>query len=399
MLNEKQKITILGSTGSIGQSTLNVIAQHPQMFEVVALSADTSVDMLFEQCCVFKPAFAVMAQPEAAKLLKTKLTASGMDITVLSGTEGLCTIAQLPPVTKVVAAIVGAQGLLPTLSAVEAGKQVLLANKEALVMTGNIMLNAAKKSGAILLPIDSEHNALFQCMPKDYISGTTPLGVKQLVLTASGGPFLHTPVEAFDDLTPQMALRHPNWVMGKKITIDCATLMNKGLEVIEACQFFQLPPEMVQVVIHPQSVIHSLVEYEDGTMLAQLGTPDMRIPISYCLAWPQRVSSGAKRLSLTEVGQLTFLPPDLKKFRCLALAYEALALGNAAPAVLNASNEVVVDAYLKEQMRFSQIPTIIEKVLQKFYDLPATTLEEVLWADQCARKHAQMYLKMEPATA
>ncbi|MBN9287023.1 MAG: 1-deoxy-D-xylulose-5-phosphate reductoisomerase [Gammaproteobacteria bacterium 39-13] len=385
---KKCGITILGSTGSIGQNTLNVIGQHPDKFEVMALSAYSSVDLLFEQCCYFKPAFAAMAEPNAALRLKTRIETQGLDTQVLSGEEGLCFIAELESVTKVVAAIVGSAGLLSTLSAVEAGKQVLIANKEALVMAGDLLVSRAKESGAILLPVDSEHNALFQCMPDAYITGRRPDGVRRLILTASGGPFLHANDQTLSEVTPEMACQHPNWKMGKKITVDCATLMNKGLEVIEACKLFQLSSEEVEVIVHPQSIIHSLVEYVDGSFLAQLGTPDMRIPITHCLAWPSRLPSGAKRLSLTEIGQLTFLTPDTEKFRCLPLAYEALSLGNAATAVLNASNEVAVQSFLNKEMRFSRIPTIIEEVLQKFFDLSASTLQEILVADKLAREQA-----------
>lgn len=385
---EKCGVCILGSTGSIGQSTLNVIKQHPDTFEVIALSAEKSVDLLFEQCAYFKPRYAVMVHPAAAHQLKQRCQAQGIETMILSGEEALCTISSLPEVQKVVAAIVGAAGLMSTLSAAEAGKQILLANKEALVMAGEVLLKVVRQSGAILLPVDSEHNALFQCMPDHYMTGTRPEGIHRLILTASGGPFLNTPVRDFCQVTPEMANLHPTWKMGKKITIDSATLMNKGLEVIEACQLFQVKPSEVEVVIHPQSVIHSLVEYEDGSILAQLGAPDMRVPITHCLSWPKRIKSGAPRLSLTEVGKLTFSSPDTEKFKCLPLAYEALALGKAAPAVLNASNEIAVQAFLSQQMRFSHIPSIIDKVLQKLFDLSAATIEDILWADKLAREQA-----------
>jgi len=379
-------VCILGSTGSIGQSTLSVLAAHPDKFKVVALSASTSVDKMFEQCCAFRPSYAVLMQPQEVKLLQGKLNAAGVKTEVLCGIEGLCHIAGLPEVVKVVAAIVGAAGLLPTLGAIKAGKQILLANKEALIMAGDLFLSTARQSGAMLLPVDSEHNALFQCMPAGYQTGTRPTGVSRLILTASGGPFLKTEQAAFKQITPEMACQHPNWKMGKKITVDCATLMNKGLEVIEASKLFHFNQDEIDVVVHPQSVIHSLVEYADGSLLAQLGTPDMRIPIAYCLSWPERIASGAPRLSLTEVANLTFLTPDVNKFRCLSLAYQALKLGKAAPTVLNASNEVVVDAFLKQQMCFSQIPSIIETVLEKLYDLSAISLEDILLADKLARE-------------
>lgn len=383
---QKCGISILGSTGSIGQNTLNVISQHQEMFDVIALSANTNVQKIFEQCHQFKPTFAVMAEPDAALQLRALLENSHPDIQVLSGEEGLCFIAKLEQVTKVVCAIVGSAGLLSTLSAVDAGKQILIANKEALVMAGDLLLERATRTGAILLPVDSEHNALFQCMPANYLTGKRPEGVSRLILTASGGPFLHASQEELRQVTPEMACKHPNWKMGKKITVDCATLMNKGLEVIEASKLFQMPPTVIDVIIHPQSIIHSLVEYVDGSQLAQLGTPDMRIPITHCLSWPERRTSGAKALSLTDIGQLQFLTPNKDKFKCLSLAYEAIHIGKAAPAVLNASNEVAVQAFLNKEMRFVQIPSIIEKVLQKFFDLSAQTLDDILMADKLARE-------------
>jgi 1-deoxy-D-xylulose-5-phosphate reductoisomerase len=386
-------VCILGSTGSIGQSTLCVLAEHPDKFRVIALSASSSIDKLFEQCGVFKPAYAVLMQPNDVKILQQKLKSSGLKTEVLCGIEGLCHIAALPEVTKVVAAIVGSAGLLPTLSGIKAGKQILLANKEALIMAGDLFLSTARQSGAVLLPVDSEHNALFQCMPPGYQTGTRPNGVSRLILTASGGPFLNKEEATFTEITPEMACQHPNWKMGKKITVDCATLMNKGLEVIEASKLFQFSEDEIEVIVHPQSVIHSLVEYSDGSLLAQLGTPDMRIPISYCLSWPERIVSGAQRLSLTKVAQLTFLPPDVSKFRCLSLAYQALSLGKAAPTVLNASNEVVVESFLQRKMCFSQIPSIIETVLEKLYDLSAISLEDILFADKLARNKTVELIK------
>jgi len=383
---ERWGVCILGSTGSIGKSTLDVIKQHPDRFQVIALSAATSIDILFEQCCFFHPTFAVMLDEEAAHVLRSRLQGQKLNTRVLAGVKGLCEIAALPEVKKVVAAIVGAAGLMPTMSAIHAGKEVLLANKEALVMGGDLLLKAAQQSNATLLPVDSEHNALFQCLPDDYRTGSRPEGVSRLILTASGGPFLHASLQTFPEVTPEMACRHPNWKMGKKITVDSATLMNKGLEVIEACQLFRFSPQEVEVVVHPQSIVHSFVEYSDGSLLAQLSTPDMRIPIAHCLGWPKRIPSGVKRLSITEMGQLLFLPPDTEKFRCLSLAYEAIALGGAATTVLNASNEVAVHAFLNRQIRFSHIPSIIEKVLQKLYDLSAVTMKDILLADKLARE-------------
>ncbi|MBS0289089.1 MAG: 1-deoxy-D-xylulose-5-phosphate reductoisomerase [Proteobacteria bacterium] len=385
---EKCKISILGSTGSIGQSTLKVISQYPAHYEVFALSAHTNYEKLFEQCCIFKPRYAVMTDTYAAAQLENLLKMQGLPIKVLQKESGLSYIAQHETVAKVVCAIVGAAGLLSTLSAVEAGKQVLIANKESLVMAGDFLLAIAKKTGAILLPIDSEHNALFQCMPPQYIVGSRPEGVHKIILTASGGPFLSMSKSMLENVTPAMACQHPTWKMGKKITIDCATLMNKGLEIIEASKLFQFDASEIAVVIHPQSIIHSLVEYVDGSHLAQLGAPDMCVPISYCLSWPNRHACGAKPLSLTKIGQLTFMEPDTDRFACLNLAYEALKLKNASTAVLNASNEVAVQAFVDGQISFVQIATIVDKVLQKYCHLPANTLPEILHADSVARKHA-----------
>lgn len=391
-------ICLLGSTGTIGQNTLSVIAQHRESFNIVALSAYQSVDTLFEQCCQFQPECAVMVLPEAAKQLKTKCALAGLSVKVLSGSEALNFIVTLPHVDKVVAGIVGGAGLASTLSAARAGKQILLANKEALVMSGKLLLDMAAKQGAQLIPIDSEHNALLQCMPADYVPGTKPKFVEKLVLTASGGPFLNFDAARLQTVTPEMACRHPNWKMGKKITVDCATLMNKGLEVIEASLLFQIPVGCIDVVVHPQSIIHSLVGYQDGSFLAQLGTPDMRIPISYALAWPQRIETQCERLDLLAVSQMTFLAPDLKQFPCLALAYEAMRLGQGATTVLNASNEVAVNAFLNGRIHFTQIPEIVGEILQRYPDLPADALEAVFEADAKAREAATQLIEMERAT-
>ncbi len=380
-------VSILGATGSIGINTLNVISQHADKYQVFALSANQNVEALYDQCLRFKPAYAVMVDVKRAKQLAELIQSAKLPTQVLSGQAGLAFIAEHKDVTKVVCAIVGSAGLMSTLCAVQAGKHVLIANKEPLVMAGDLLLDMARKSGATLLPIDSEHNALFQCMPDNYKTGTRPQGVHRLILTASGGPFLNTPADALAKVTPQMACKHPNWVMGKKITVDCATLMNKGLELIEASKLFNFQANELEVIIHPQSIIHSLVEYDDGSVLAQLGVPDMRVPIAYCLSWPKRMVSGAKRLSLTEVAQLNFYEPDLAKFRCLALAYEALVLGQAAPCVLNASNEVAVDAFLEGRIRFTDIPLLNEKVLRQLASMPAASLVEILQADKAARDY------------
>lgn len=383
---DKSKVAILGSTGSIGQNTLNVIMQHPDRFEVIALSAFQSVELLFAQCAHFKPQYAVMVDESAAAKLKDKLAFEGLTTIVLSGSEGLCFIAALPEVDKVVAAIVGGAGLMSTLSAVDAGKQILLANKESLIMAGDFLLERAKNSGSIFLPVDSEHNALFQCLPSGYLPGERPQNINKLILTASGGAFLnHTPSQ-LQNVTPEQACVHPNWKMGKKITVDSATLMNKGLEVIEACRLFKMRADEVEVVIHPQSIIHSLVEYQDGSFLAQLGVPDMRIPIAYCLAWPERIPSGAKRLSLPDIGQLTFFKPE-NQFPCLNLAYAALEQ-NELTIVLNASNEIAVSAFLNKEIRFTDIPYVIEKTLSASMDISAHSLEAILEIDNIARNRA-----------
>lgn len=386
-------LCILGSTGSIGQSTLSLIAAHSARYQIVALSAFQSVDRLFEQCCQFNPEYAVMVDPDAAKRFKTKCQAAQLKVKVLSGSEALNFIVVLPQVHKVVAGIVGGAGLASTLSAAQAGKQILLANKEALVMSGELLLSVVFDQGAQLIPIDSEHNALLQCMPADYVPGQKPFGVERCILTASGGAFLNTSQEALADVTPEMACQHPNWKMGKKITVDCATLMNKGLEVIEASLLFQIPTALIDVVIHPQSVIHALVGYQDGSFLAQLGTPDMRIPISSALAWPERLSTTCQRLNLIDIGQMTFMAPNLEQFPCLRLAYDAMRLGQGATTVLNASNEVAVQAFLNESLPFTKIPTIIETVLQSLPDCSAGSLDEIFAADAKAREAAQKCLQ------
>lgn len=391
---DKSGICVLGSTGSIGQNTLSVLANHADRFEVIALSAFQAVEILFEQCCRFRPQFAVMVDPKAAKHFKDRCEQAQLPVTVLSGSESLNFIAALPQVSQVIAGIVGGAGLASTLSAAKAGKRILLANKEALVMSGSLLLRLVETHGAQLVPVDSEHNALLQCMPPGTITGKRPVGVEKIVLTASGGAFLNTPSDQLHDVTPEMACQHPNWKMGKKITVDCATLMNKGLEVIEASLLFQMPAEEIEVVIHPQSVIHSLVSYEDGSFLAQLGTPDMRIPISYALSWPHRLSTTCHRLNLIEVGQLTFLKPDLVQFPCLGLAYEALRLGQAATTVLNASNEIAVSAFLNQEIPFTRIPAVITEVLHRLYDQSDASLEAILEADLKARECARQYLQM-----
>ncbi len=386
-------ICILGSTGSIGVNTLDVVARHPSRYRVVALTANNNLDRLFEQCQTHSPNYAVLLDEGKAADFRERLEAAGLDgIEVLCGVSALEEVASLPEVDSVMAAIVGAAGLLPALAAARAGKSVLLANKEALVMSGPLFMDAVVKYGAELLPIDSEHNAIFQCMPANYHAGRRAAEVRRILLTASGGPFLNKGLDELHEVTPDQACAHPNWVMGRKISVDSATMMNKGLEVIEACLLFNLPPEQVQVVVHPQSVIHSMVDYVDGTVLAQMGNPDMRIPIAHALAWPERFDSGAEPLDLFAVGQLNFRAPDFERFPNLRLAYEAVRAGGTMPAVLNAANEVAVAAFLEERIRFTAIPGIIEHCMEKVPSCPADSIESVLGADRESRLTAQTFI-------
>lgn len=381
-------ITVLGATGSIGVSTLDVVARHPERFRVVALTAHRQVERLREQCLRHRPEFAVMVDPEAARTLERELATAGLDTRVLAGAEGLEEVAALPQVDQVMAAIVGAAGLRPTLAAARAGKRVLLANKEALVMSGRLFMDEVARNGAELLPIDSEHNAIFQCMPPRARGDLDGLGVRRILLTASGGPFRDTAPEALETVTPEQAVAHPNWRMGRKISVDSATMMNKGLEVIEACWLFGTRPEHIQVVVHPQSVIHSMVEYVDGSVLAQLGNPDMRTPIAHALAWPERVESGVMSLDLFQIARLDFAPPDPERFPCLRLAAEAMAAGGTAPAILNAANEVAVAAFLDGRLPFTGIARVIETVLDELPSQAANALEPILEEDARARQAA-----------
>jgi len=385
-------VTILGATGSIGVSTLDVLARHPQRYRVVALTANTQAEGLFEQCQRFHPEVAVLRDPAAATRLEDMIRRAGLRIQVLAGAEALETVARDPGSDIVMAAIVGAAGLLPVLEAVRAGKRVLLANKEPLVMSGPVLMQEARRSGAEILPIDSEHNAIFQCMPAGYRTGDKPAGVRRILLTCSGGPFRATPAEALRNVTPDEACAHPRWAMGRKISVDSATLMNKGLELIEACRLFDVTPDQVQIVIHPQSVIHSMVEYTDGSVLAQLGNPDMRTPIAHALAWPERIESGVRQLDLFEIARLDFAPPDLKRFPCLRLAQAAAQAGGTAPAILNAANEVAVNAFLEGHIRFTQIAEVIEYTLAIVQESDEATLESILASDQCARNAAGQYI-------
>ncbi len=385
----RQGVAILGSTGSIGMSTLDVLARHPDRFAVAALTANAQVDRLYEQCVRFRPRFAAMLDPQAARDLERRLRASGIPTVVSSGLDGLSTVAADRASDIVMAAIVGAAGLIPTLAAVKAGKRVLLANKEPLVMSGRVLMREARAAGAVLLPIDSEHNAIFQCLPAAFRAGEPPAGVRRLFLTCSGGPFRAASAEALARATPEQACAHPNWVMGRKISVDSATLMNKGLEVIEACWLFGVAPSRIEVVIHPQSVIHSMVEYDDGSVLAQLANPDMRIPIAHALAWPSRIQSGAKPIDLVDLARLDFAAPDTTRFPCLRLAYEAGAAGGTTPAILNAANEVAVAAFLEGRIPFTDISRVIETALAQVPGRSDDSLDDVLADDARARVAAE----------
>ncbi len=386
-------ITVLGATGSIGVSTLDVLARHPERYRVVALSANTQIERLFEQCLAHSPRYAVMVDSSAAEQLEMKLRARGSDTEVLSGVEGLERIAALDEVDYVMAAIVGAAGLPPTLAAARKGKRILLANKEALVMSGHLFMEEVRSHGAELLPIDSEHNAIFQCMPPNFAQGLQQSGVRQILLTASGGPFRTTPLDELESVTPAQAVAHPNWSMGRKISVDSATMMNKGLEVIEACWLFNTDPAHIQVVLHPQSVIHSMVAYHDGSVLAQLGNPDMRTPIAHALAWPERIESGVADLNIFDVARLDFEAADLNRFPCLRLAIDSMEAGGTAPAILNAANEIAVEAFLNEQIGFTAIAKVIEQTLAQVARRDADRLETIFEADAEARVMATALLK------
>ncbi|MDO8436734.1 MAG: 1-deoxy-D-xylulose-5-phosphate reductoisomerase [Nitrosomonadaceae bacterium] len=385
-------LTILGSTGSIGVSTLDVVARHPDRFQVVALTANSSTEKMLEQCRRFQPRYAVMLDAASGKKLQTEIRTAGLATEVLWGVESLEKVASLPEVDAVMAAIVGAAGIRPTFAAARAGKQVLLANKETLVMAGRIFMDVVKQHHATLLPIDSEHNAIFQSLPQHFTGNLATVGVRRILLTASGGPFRQASLASLEQVTPEQACAHPNWVMGQKISVDSATMMNKGLEVIEAHWLFDAVPEQIQVVIHPQSVIHSMVEYVDGSVLAQLGNPDMRTPIAHALGFPERIETGVTPLDMFKIGRLDFEAPDFKRFPCLGLAYQALAAGGSAPAILNAANEVAVESFLKRRMPFTAIPVMIEQVMQTVSRKDIATLEDVLAADRVARETAHEWL-------
>ncbi|MGH8426480.1 MAG: 1-deoxy-D-xylulose-5-phosphate reductoisomerase [Gammaproteobacteria bacterium] len=384
-----KNVAVLGASGSIGRSTADVVARNPERYRLFALAANRNVEALLEQCRKYRPVYAALADADAARTLAARLREDDIPTEVLAGTEALIELAAHPQTDLVMAGIVGAAGLAPTLAAARAGKRVLLANKESLVMTGPLFLGELAKSGGELIPIDSEHNALFQCMPGGYRAGARAPGVNRLWLTCSGGPFRERRIEELHAVTPDEACAHPKWKMGRKISVDSATLMNKGLEIIEASYLFGLGLEEVRVVVHPQSTVHSLVEYADGSFIAQLGRPDMRTPIACGLAWPERVSSGVEPLDLATLGSLDFESPDETNFPCLRLAREALAAGGTAPAVLNAANEVAVAAFLIGDLRFTDIPTVVEAVLAQTDAPPAVDLDAVLAVDAEARAQAK----------
>lgn len=387
-----QQITILGATGTIGASTLNVISQHPNRFATYALTANNNDAALYKLCIEYKPAYAVLLDEAAAERLRLQLKAVGSLTEVMCGMSALEYVSSHPEVDAVMAAIVGAAGLIPAIAAAKAGKRILLANKETLVMAGNLFMQAVKQGGATLLPIDSEHNAIFQVIPARVDGNLIDSGIKKILLTASGGPFRKFSQSELEEVSLEQALNHPNWVMGPKITIDSATLMNKGLEVIEARWLFNAKPSEIEVVVHPQSVIHSMVEYVDGSVLAQLGNPDMRTPIAYALGYPERLQSGVGSLDLFKIGQLDFEAPDTNKFPCLLLAYEALKLGGNAAAILNAANEIAVEAFIQKTIKFTEIPRLIEFVLNKSSIKEVSDLNMLIDTDASARDSAREWL-------
>jgi len=394
-----QRITILGATGSIGVSTLDVIARHPDRYSVYALTAHSRVEALAAQCIQFKPARAVVGSAAAAEQLQALLRAAGSRTEVEWGEAALCAVSSAAETDAVMAAIVGAAGLAPTLAAARAGKKVLLANKEALVMSGQLFMDAIAQSGAQLLPIDSEHNAIFQCLPMGYGRVPARAGVTKILLTASGGPFLKRDVATLDNVTPDEACKHPKWSMGRKISVDSATMMNKGLEVIEAHWLFGAPAAQIEVVIHPQSVVHSMVSYDDGSVLAELGNPDMRTPIAQALAYPERIASGVAQLDLAQVGMLQFEKPNFVQFPCLKLAYDALNAGGTAPTLLNAANEVAVAAFLDMRLGFRQIDRVIAAVMDEVAHGAASSIEAVMAQDALARAAAERVIAALPKTA
>ncbi|MDQ2963377.1 MAG: 1-deoxy-D-xylulose-5-phosphate reductoisomerase [Pseudomonadota bacterium] len=399
MAHPARKITLLGATGSIGASTLDVVARHPDRFAVTALAAKRQWQRLLELVTRFRPPYAALLDPDAAHELASAVRREGLATRVLSGAEGLCEAATLPEIDSVVAAIVGGAGLAPTMAAARAGKRILLANKETLVLAGGVFMAAVREGGATLLPIDSEHNAIFQCLPAAYAGAPEKGGVRRILLTASGGPFRSTPFGELGGVTPDQACDHPRWRMGRKISVDSATMMNKGLEVIEAHWLFGAAPDQIEVVIHPESIVHSLVEYVDGSVLAQLGNPDMRTPIAQALAWPERIEAGVAPLDLAQIGALHFAAPDAARFPCLGLAYAALVAGGSAPATLSAANEEAVAAFLERGIGFLDIARVCAESLACLPACPVASLADALEADRAGRALARQLLGRQAVTA
>lgn len=388
----QQVLTILGSTGSIGESTLDVVSRHPEKFRVFALAGHKQVDKLAAQCKQFRPEYAVVGDAGHAAELEKKLKQEGIGTQVLYGAQALIDVASADEVSGVMCAIVGAAGLPSALAAAQKGKTIYLANKETLVVSGALFMETARQNGAAVLPIDSEHNAIFQVLPRDYTGRLNEHGINSIILTASGGPFLNTDLSTFDSITPEQAVKHPNWSMGRKISVDSASMMNKGLELIEAHWLFNCPPEKLEVVIHPQSVIHSMVRYRDGSVLAQLGNPDMRTPIAYCLGLPERIDSGVGELDFGTLSALTFQKPDFDRFPCLKLAYQAMKAGGAAPCVLNAANEVAVAAFLDKRIKFTDISQVVAHCLAQDFSDGSHDIEGLLAQDAQTRRQAEAFI-------
>lgn len=388
----QQVLTILGSTGSIGESTLDVVSRHPEKFRVFALAGHRQVDKLAAQCKQFRPEYAVVGDACHAAELEKKLKQEGISTQVLYGSQALIDVASADEVSGVMCAIVGAAGLPSALAAAQKGKTIYLANKETLVVSGALFMETARQNGATVLPIDSEHNAIFQVLPRDYTGRLNEHGINSIILTASGGPFLNTDLSTFDSITPEQAVKHPNWSMGRKISVDSASMMNKGLELIEAHWLFNCPPEKLEVVIHPQSVIHSMVRYRDGSVLAQLGNPDMRTPIAYCLGLPERIDSGVGELDFGALSALTFQKPDFDRFPCLKLAYQAMNAGGAAPCVLNAANEVAVAAFLDKRIKFTDIAQVVAHCLAQDFSDGSHDIEGLLAQDAQTRRQAEAFI-------
>ncbi|OFR83960.1 1-deoxy-D-xylulose-5-phosphate reductoisomerase [Neisseria sp. HMSC073G10] len=388
----QQVLTILGSTGSIGESTLDVVSRHPEKFRVFALAGHRQVDKLAAQCKQFHPEYAVVSDVGHAAELEKKLKQEGISTQVLYGSQALINVASADEVSGVMCAIVGAAGLPSALAAAQKGKTIYLANKETLVVSGALFMETARQNGATVLPIDSEHNAIFQVLPRDYTGRLNEHGINSIILTASGGPFLNTDLSTFDSITPEQAVKHPNWSMGRKISVDSASMMNKGLELIEAHWLFNCPPEKLEVVIHPQSVIHSMVRYRDGSVLAQLGNPDMRTPIAYCLGLPERIDSGVGELDFGALSALTFQKPDFNRFPCLKLAYQAMNAGGAAPCVLNAANEVAVAAFLDKRIKFTDIVKVVAHCLAQDFSDGRHDIESLLAQDAQTRRQAEAFI-------